>query len=145
MSFDWEGYLTVAQTLFDEAEPSKADPAKSLLCEAKFRCCISRAYYSAFCLARNYLRDVEKRSEFDRYEDFSVHQLVIKVFGEEQDGNYRKISSILRRLRDDRNCADYDDEWQDIQSLSAKAKVVLKDARCIVAILQKLIQQKSVS
>lgn len=143
MSFDWKGYLTVAQTLFDAAEQIKADPAKSPLCEAQFRSCISRAYYSAFCLARNYLRDVEKRYELDQCKGSSVHKTVSDVFREENDGKFQQISRILERLRVDRNCADYNDRWKNISALSAMAKLALKDASCILGLLQELSNQRS--
>lgn len=49
MSFDWSGYLDVAKELASVALTSANK-------EAKLRSAISRAYYAAFILARNYLR-----------------------------------------------------------------------------------------
>lgn len=138
MSFDWESYLEVAQTLLDEAEQEKADSTKALQCEAQFRCCISRAYYAAFCLARNYLRDVDMNANILDCNDASIHRIVVQAFRQERDGNYQKIAAILTRLRIERNCADYDDAWVSLVALSPKAKTVLKDASQVVVLLRKL-------
>ncbi|KAM3093599.1 HEPN domain-containing protein [Phormidesmis sp. 146-12] len=140
MSFDWTSYLTVAQALFDEAELCRDNPAKLLLCEAQYRCCVSRSYYSAFCSARNYLINIEKNVELTECKDSSVHATVIRVFQEKgkRNGNCLTIANILKRLRLDRNSADYNDEWKELKPLSSQAKIVLKDALCVLKLLQKL-------
>lgn len=140
MSFDWTAYLTVAKALFDEAELYRADPAKMLLCEAQYRCCVSRAYYSAFGSARNYLVDVERNAEVLDCKGFNVHGLVIRVFREKgnRNGDCRTIANILDRLRLDRNSADYEDKWKELKPLSSQAKIVLNDALCVLRLLQKL-------
>jgi uncharacterized protein (UPF0332 family) len=51
MTFDWSEYLKLAQELAGQA----VSPANK---EAKLRSSVSRAYYAAFCKARNYLRDI---------------------------------------------------------------------------------------
>jgi uncharacterized protein (UPF0332 family) len=47
MTFDWREYLTLAENLCTN---SHTFPNQ----EACFRVAISRAYYAAFCTARNY-------------------------------------------------------------------------------------------
>lgn len=140
MSFDWKEYFTIARALFDEAELRKADPAKSSLCEGLYRACISRAYYSVFCLARNYLRDVDRSSEVLDCDDGSIHGVVVAVFRDKgrYDGNCRRIADALHRLRIERNCADYDDEWLNLGAIASQARSVLKDALFISQLLQKL-------
>jgi hypothetical protein len=56
MSFDWSGYLTLANELSNKVDEFSDQ-------EAVCRSVVSRAYYSVFCLARNYVRDVD-HSEF---------------------------------------------------------------------------------
>lgn len=51
MPFDWKHYLELAREL---AQPSASEPGQR---EAELWTAISRAYYAAFCHARNYSRD----------------------------------------------------------------------------------------
>ena len=51
MAFDWGDYLGLASTL-------EADKGSSFQ-EAALRSAVSRAYYAAYCYARNYARDQE--------------------------------------------------------------------------------------
>jgi hypothetical protein len=50
MSFNWSDFLTLADAL--PRNPSSAGPE-----EASLRSAISRAYYAAFCGARDFARD----------------------------------------------------------------------------------------
>jgi len=47
--FDWSDYLELSRQLVGESGAT--------IQEARQRCAISRAYYAAFCRARNYLVD----------------------------------------------------------------------------------------
>jgi len=49
MAFDWREYFKLSQFLQGQGV--------SFTQEAAFRCAVSRAYYAAFCHARNYARD----------------------------------------------------------------------------------------
>jgi hypothetical protein len=49
MNFDWSQYLTLAQEL--------AGYSVTAHTEAKLRSSVSRAYYAAFCKARDYVRN----------------------------------------------------------------------------------------
>jgi uncharacterized protein (UPF0332 family) len=95
IGFDWCCYLSLAKDLASDNKD-----------EARLRSSISRAYYAAFCTARNYLRDVEQKA----IPDENVHSYVIGQFyalGRRNNG--KKLAMELRRLRNDRNRADYDD------------------------------------
>jgi uncharacterized protein (UPF0332 family) len=88
--------------------------------EAKLRSSISRAYYAAFCIARNHLKDVEQKP----IPDESVHSYVISQFyslGKRNNG--KKLALELRRLRNHRNRADYDDSISGLSSMSQDALI----------------------
>jgi hypothetical protein len=50
MAFDWREYLVLARWLQTNTPPGMTE-------EGARRCAVSRAYYAAFCYARNYARD----------------------------------------------------------------------------------------
>ncbi len=108
MSFDWTEYFNLAKELSGQ---------KGIVVskEAKLRAAISRAYYAAYCKARNYLRDVIKDSQIPKGPN--VHKYVVNKFKSDNRKNYRKIGINLDRLRIDRNKADYDDIVEGISSL----------------------------
>jgi len=99
MSFDWTDLLTLAEAL--KSDPNSPGPR-----EASLRSAISRAYYAAFCVARNFGRD---RGEFTPTGTGTDHGLVRNHFLLSSDRTRRKIGADLDRLRDSRNKADYDD------------------------------------
>jgi len=70
MAFDWSEYLALARHLQGQ-ESSRFSQ------EAALRCSISRAYYAAFCHARNYARDRQGFVPTDRAQD---HGLVRQHF-----------------------------------------------------------------
>jgi len=74
--------------------------------EASLRTAISRAYYAAFRVARNFGRD---RGEFTPTETGRDHWLVMNCFRSSPDRIRRKIGLNLDRLYDNRTSADYDD------------------------------------
>ena len=63
MPFDWLGFLALARDLQRQAATS-AEP------EPLLRSAVSRAYFAAYCHARNYARDYLK---FDPREDVDDH------------------------------------------------------------------------
>lgn len=99
MSFDWADLLTLAEAL--KSDPNSPGPR-----EASLRSAISRAYYAAFCVARDFGRD---RGEFTPTGTGADHRLVRGHFLLSSDRTRRKIGADLDRLRDSRNKADYDD------------------------------------
>jgi len=103
MSFDWFEYLDIARELAEQATATPSD-------EAKKRAAISRAYYAAFCSARNYLRDVERDQNIPVGGD--VHGYVRNQFKTSKDKVRREIGEDLARLVAKRNRADYDDTME---------------------------------
>ena len=106
MTFDWAEYLALAQELAGQAGGA-AGP------EARLRSSVSRAYYAAFCNARNFLRDV-KHVSIPRE---NVHSFVISLFQRGADNNEKKVGADLDRLRRARNQADYDDSLPNVQQV----------------------------
>lgn len=93
MAFNWRQYLDLA-VLLREA---------SSLQEAASRSAASRAYYAAFCCARNYARD---RQMFRSKRNYTDHDLVREHF---RTHRMPEIARKLQRLRQWRNQCDYDD------------------------------------
>jgi len=126
MKFDWSNYLTLAQEM---AELSKGHINR----DALRRSLISRAYYAAFCNARNYLRDFEKAKGLGK--SSKVHQLVIDQFADSTDTAKKNIGTVLRRLRDFRNHADYQDRFRNLEKTALQS---LSSAKGIIESLNKL-------
>ena len=127
MSFDWAEYLSLAEDL---AGVTVSGPPFGV--EARQRSCVSRAYYAAFILARNYLRDVD---QIPVPRSGAAHVFVAMTFQNHTDPRRTRIGSRLRRLRDDRNRCDYDDVVVNLVNLAAASVV---RARQIVADLAQL-------
>ncbi len=120
MSFNWSEYLGLAQQLAGKAKISATQ-------ESRLRSAISRSYYAAFIQARNYLRDEEGIVIPNK----NTHQYVINQFNNSSELNRKKIAQQLKRLRDYRNQADYDDTFQDLpvitkRSLKLAAQIIGK-------------------
>ena len=99
MSFNWTDFLTLADALV--RDPNSPGPE-----EASLRSAISRAYYAAFHVARNFGRD---RGEFTPTETGRDHWLVKHHFMSSSVRTRQKIGLDLDRLYDYRTSADYDD------------------------------------
>ena len=113
MRFDWSEYLNLAEELAAISGDSDNN-------EAKLRSAISRAYYAVFCLARNYLRDVEQDSRLSRKTpDINEHQYVAEkfIFHKSKAKKMIKIGENLSRLRLFRNKADYEDRCLHYQAM----------------------------
>ena len=127
MKFDWSEYLNLANELI------KID-----IDEAKQRSSISRAYYAAFCMARNYLRDnLGDPKLLKRVSDINFHQYVAEEF-KEIDRKNKKMTEIARDLtllRTLRNNADYEDT---IFSLQKNTQMSLQLAQNIIDNINKL-------
>ena len=94
MSFDWSEYLTLAQEL---TSASISSPIQ----EAHLRAAVSRAYYAAFCKARNYLHNKDGYLTPRRT---NAHSDVIMKFERSGDMERRKVGTLLRSLRGIRRC-----------------------------------------
>ena len=127
MSFDWTQYLFLARELTKGSTSSSNH-------EAKLRSAISRAYYAAFCNARNFLRD-------DRKEVIPstgvAHGIVKDIFGGSTDKIELEIEADLDRLRIDRNKADYDDDVLGLVSISEYALKLCQNIFLNINTLQK--------
>lgn len=101
MSFDWSEYLTLAQELTSKSITSPIQ-------EAHLRAAISRAYYAAFCKARNYL---SYKDGYSTPKGINVHWDVVNKFETSSDMTRRKVGVLLRHLRGIRNIVDYQDTF----------------------------------
>src|SRR5581483_2307897 len=118
MSFNWAHYLDVADELNTKTQPP-------VLVEARKRSAVSRAYYSLFCQARNFLRDSDGKTLPG---DSTVHSFVQEQFKANADTRRREIGDSLDELRVYRNRVDYDDVVTKIDWLSTAAMIVAKSA-----------------
>lgn len=108
MAFNWKEYLNLAQFLQNQS-------GNSFTQEAAFRCGVSRAYYAAFCYARNYARDRQGFSPTSRPDD---HRLVRKHLRGQGMAN---VAWKLDKLRQWRNSCDYVDTLPDTSVLLTSA------------------------
>ncbi len=111
--FDWADYLTLAQELVTRRDD-----------EAALRSAVSRAYYAAFCQARNLLsRDGvntdDMRSHVALWTRYRVHS----------DPSYQLIGRQGDYIRRHRSEADYRDEFQELAP--AAQETVLIAARLL--------------
>jgi hypothetical protein len=108
MAFDWGDYLDLARTL-------ETDKVSSFQ-EAALRSAVSRAYYAAYCYARNYASDREGLLLANKPSD---HGLVKRHHLKKGRAD---LASELEDLRQWRNTCDYDDE------LSGDIRLLVKNA-----------------
>jgi hypothetical protein len=127
MSFDWAEYLSLAEDL---CGMTVSGPPIGI--EAQQRSSVSRAYYAAFILARNRLRDVD---HIPVPQTGSAHIFVAQRYEYDPDPQRAQIGFALRRLRAARNRCDYDDI---VLQLPAFTYVELARAAQIVADLARL-------
>lgn len=123
MSFDWSDFLKLAESL------ARAEIASSLE-EAALRSAISRAYYAAYCASRNHARDLGGITLTGQARD---HGIVKEYFKHSRVRDHKKIGAKLDHLRDNRNCADYDDDLQG--DLRALTQLSLAEAHNILGLL----------
>ncbi len=123
MPFDWKEYLRLAEELSTRQE------------DAALRSAISRAYYAAFCSARNHL---QKQGEpLSRSGD--SHKAVWESF-QRKGRSYATIYQHSHRLKNDRRKADYEDE---VRNLSESVVAALRSANAILHWLEQLAAQDS--
>ena len=97
-TFDWVDYLTLAQELGQRPDA------------AALRSTISRAYYAAYCKARQQLR------ESGLNVPSNSHKWLWDHYRNSQDPSWRSIGVNGDRLRRSRNRADYDDSFPGLAS-----------------------------
>ena len=96
MRFDWREFLDLAYFLGGERDIRYSQ-------ESAYRSAVSRAYYAAFCYARNYARDNEEFTPTGSPED---HRKLREHFRRRKRVN---IAACLDELRRWRNDCDYED------------------------------------
>jgi hypothetical protein len=102
MPFEWRGFLALARELNEQASAS-SNP------ESRLRSAVSRAYFAAYCYARNYAKEY---LGFDPREDADDHgRLRAHLKTKRRSGDANR----LEQLRQLRNQADYlnDLPWSD--------------------------------
>jgi hypothetical protein len=98
MTFDWTDFLSFADALV--SNPSQPGPE-----EAALRSAASRAYFGAFCLVRDWAHG---RSLFTPSGGPEDHSALVAALETSAHMDAVKIAGNLRRLRVNRNTADYD-------------------------------------
>jgi uncharacterized protein (UPF0332 family) len=95
--------------------------------EASLRSSVSHAYYAAFCLSRNYLRDELYDPRLQKQNsDMNEHKYVADELLNNTDKSLNQAGRELSRLRIYRNQADYDDTVRNIAS-TAEMSIRLAD------------------
>ncbi len=122
MPFDWKQYLDLARHL---SQPTTSDEGQR---EAMLRSSVSRAYYAAFCHARNYCRDWLKFVPTNTADDHGRLRAFLK------DGKRRGIALKLDQLRQWRNDADYTDSLT--SDLAAVANHAVTEANRVLDLLR---------
>ncbi|KYK27645.1 MAG: hypothetical protein HXS48_16615 [Theionarchaea archaeon] len=110
MRFVWSQYLTLAKELAGHSVTAST--------EAKLRSSVSRAYYAAFCEARNYLRN---ELGYPIPTTGEAHKLVIDNLKTSIEPKLRRVGINLDRLRIDRNKTDYKDSVTGLHSMTKMA------------------------
>ncbi|RLA98419.1 MAG: hypothetical protein DRG83_14520 [Deltaproteobacteria bacterium] len=116
MAFDWREFLELAKDLVDRAGTNYS-------AEAANRTAVSRAYYAAFCWARNY---AESRLGFQRRSGVQDHERLRRYLTAQ---GKPQMASRLNRLRGWRNDCDYDDQ---VPNISNRVKSALKTANKVI-------------
>lgn len=112
-SFNWGDYFSLAKSLAKKSD------------EASLRSSVSRAYYAAFCTARNHAASLGFRITATGKD----HQLVERFYSGQAN---RKIVGLnLGRLRLSRNQCDYRDSVSNLHSI---AQLALLQAQKILRI-----------
>lgn len=125
MAFNWKEYFDLALFLQGKTDVSYSE-------ESARRAAVSRAYYAAFCFARNYAKDRYGRGKSRSSDEHSELIKFYKVLGT-ADQDFVDIADNLEELRQWRNFCDYDDNI--MQDINILAKDALEDAQEIINML----------
>lgn len=110
-TFDWEELILLADSLKDNKTIGTE--------EAINRSVINRAYFGAFCLARNLAKD---NNWIKLANNGSDHEKVKQYYKGNNNKTKQQIGILLERLHTDRKHADYDDVC--CSSKEATSKIV---------------------
>jgi len=123
-SFNWSHYYDLAKKL-TETDKSLCNK------EALTRSAISRAYFGAFCLARNLA--IDRGWVRNIPESGKAHKIVKNYFYNNKNRKKYLIGANLDKLRNDRNEADYKNKCED---LNKKAEICVKRAENIIQLIR---------
>lgn len=120
--FDWAEYLKLAEELANRHGD-----------EAAQRAAISRAYYAAYCSARNKLEDWQllKRNQRSK----TSHQDVWGIFEDDSRPGWEQVGQEGHNMKEDRRKADYEDQIRDLDRFTKKA---MRRAKRLNSSLQRL-------
>lgn len=119
MAFNWEEFLDLAIAL----QTGRSDYPH----DAALRSAVSRAYFAAYCIARDYARDKEGLSLANKPSDHSLVRRHYLRHGRED------LASELDDLRQWRNVCDYEDEIK--IDLSVLVEIAIQNASDVIEIL----------
>lgn len=106
MSFSWSNVLEFAKELHSE---------DSQYSEAKHRSVISRSYFSAHCMGREFFKQQSRLPTLDS--GAVAHKQLISQLRNHWKEEYKQAGEELDRLRDWRNDSDYDKDTDfDVES-----------------------------
>jgi len=89
--FKWEDFISVSEDLLKNSKEN----------EAYFRTIINRAYYGAFCTARD-------KASFEKDKSKSIHQIVKNFYLHSEDQEKKLVGKMLAQLLKFRKAADYE-------------------------------------
>lgn len=118
MPFDWSAFVALARDLKASPEPAT---------EARLRTALSRAYFGAFCYARNYSQRWLRFQPSGTEED---HRRVRDYLWGKKRQNVARALDQLRRWR---NTADYADDTG--LDLASTVDAALQEAERVIAAL----------
>lgn len=107
MSFDWKNFLELSRELL-KTPLGKVDQ------EAQFRTVISRAYYSAYCSARRFIKSVDSEN-FPKIDGTESHRRLIDYFSHRKEAQSRSIFNQLNALKTYRQKADYESSYPSVK------------------------------
>ena len=119
MNFDWSHYLDLAIELYEQAESSGHR-------DANWRSSISRAYYATYHQSRQLLKD---KWGIAVSKDTATHGQVRSEFLNKRQYS---IAKKLKRMRIDRNKADYDDRFVNLEET---VQINIERAKKVISIL----------
>jgi uncharacterized protein (UPF0332 family) len=130
VGFCWKHYLDLAEHL-----------AKSRMDEAKLRASISRAYYAAFCNARNYMLTKDNNPFPLRYDH---HKYLVRYYKGDLDESKSDVEGIrsiigkdLNIMRIFRGNVDYDDDVSKIGNLDETTADVLMRSKRVISNIER--------
>lgn len=130
VTFCWKHYLDLAEDL-----------AKSQTDEAKLRASISRAYYAAFCNARNYMLNKDN-NDFPLRQDH--HKYLVNYYKGELDESKSDIEGIRLKIGKDldvmriaRGSVDYREDISKLGNLKEKAKEVIRKSKRVISDIER--------